>query len=141
MLANGVIDTDTETCIRIDEAATLAADPVFQSVVGDCDQARPFQGSSGVTDDQVRAEFAAGSNTDANFTITLGMSFVNGSGKAGIAAFDVTSLSSFFEATNYIGAVENAGDTWYQNWTCNSSILAFGSTAGACTSLPTYPAT
>ncbi len=141
VLANGVIDTDTETCIRIDEAATLAADPVFQSVVGDCDQTRPFQGSSGVTDDQVRAEFAAGSNTDANFTITLGMSFVNGSGEAGIAAFDVTSLSSFFDATSYIGAVENAGDTWYRDWTCNSSILTFGSTTGACTSLPTYPAT
>lgn len=138
VLANGVIDTDTETGVRIDEAVTLSAGPVFQSVIGDFDPARPFQGSSGVTDAQVQAAWNAGSNNNASVVITLSMGIVNGTNETAVTAFDVTSLSSFFEATSYIGAVRNSSDTRFASWTCNSATLNFGSTNGACTSLPVY---
>ncbi|QYU70751.1 hypothetical protein J4558_11825 [Leptolyngbya sp. 15MV] len=55
-----------------------------------------------------------------------------------MTAFNPTALSSFFDAVNYIGAVRNASDTWYQGWTCDSAVATFGSNTGACTSLPVY---
>ena len=142
VLANGVMDTDTETCIRIDETETLAADPDFFSVVGDCDPARPFQGSGGVTDAQVQSQFTGDSSANSfNFSITLTGTFINGANENGVAAAsNLTSLSSYFDATTYIGAVRNSSDTWYQNWTCNSATASFGSSTGSCTSIPVYSA-
>ncbi|KUO51692.1 MAG: hypothetical protein APF82_08790 [Sphingomonadales bacterium BRH_c42] len=138
VLANGVIDTDNETGARIDEAVTLAAGPTFQSVVGDFDPATPFRGSSGVTDAEVLAAWNAGSNNNASVVITLTMSIANGTNETGVAAFDVTSLSSFFQSAGYIGAVQNEADTRFREWTCNSATLNFGSPLGACTSLPVF---
>jgi hypothetical protein len=136
-LANGVIDTDTETCLRIDETVTIAADPDFQSVVGDCDPARPFRGDSGNTDADVKAEWDAGANNNEAFTITLA-GIINGTNETGVAAFDPTPWGAFFQMVSYIGAVQDDADTWYRNWTCNSSIVDFGSSTGSCTSLPVY---
>lgn len=134
VLANGVIDTDNETCIRIDEAVTLAADPDFESIAAECDSTRPFRGDSGVTDAEVEAQWDAGSNNDETLAITLTGLFYSNS----IPAFDVTTLSSFFNSVTYVGALSNGSDTWFRNWTCNSSIFDFGSGTGACTSLPVY---
>lgn len=132
-LVNGVIETATETCFRIDEAVTLAADPDFESIAGDCDPGRPFRGELGVTDGEVEAQFDAGMNNDELVAITLtGLFFSNT-----VAAFDPTTLSSFFETTDFIGAVSSGTDTRFEDWTCNSSIFDFGSSTGSCTSLPT----
>jgi hypothetical protein len=38
----------------------------------------------------------------------------------------------------YIGAVRDANDTWYQDWTCNSAAVDFGSVTGTCQTLPVY---
>ena len=133
-LVNGIIETDTETCVRIDEAVTLAAMPIFNSVIGDCDAARPFRGDAGNTDAQVQARFDAGSNNDAAVSITLQNLFFANS----VPAFDPTGLSSFFETVNFIGATSSANDTWYRNWTCNSGTLDLGSSTGSCTRLPVY---
>jgi len=138
VLANGVIDTDAETGVRIDEAATLAAGPVFQSVIGDFDPAAPFAGSTGVTAAQVQTAFNAGSNNNAAVVITLTMGIINGANETAVPAFDVTTLSSFFQTVSYIGAVRNSSDTRFATWTCNSGTLDFASTNGACTSLPVY---
>ncbi len=133
VLANGVIETATETCFRIDETVTLTADPDFESIAADCDPARPFRGESGVTDADVEAQFDAGMNNDELVAITLSGLFFSNS----VPAFDPTTLSSFFETTDFIGAVASDSDTRFRDWTCNSSIFDFNSISGSCTSLPT----
>ena len=134
VLANGVIDTDNETCIRIDETVTLAADPEFLSIGAECDASRPFRGDAGVSDAQVQAEWDADPNNDATLIITL----TNFNPGVTITPMDPNSLSSFFDTTDYVGAVADASDTWFLNWTCNSTWAPFGSSTGACTSLPVY---
>jgi len=49
---------------------------------------------------------------------TLISTFINGSTEAAATATDLTAVDPFFDDTNYIGAVENANDTWWQGWTC-----------------------
>ena len=82
--------------------------------------------------------FDGGDDTDSSFTITLTGGFINGTGEAGVAAYDPTALSSFFDATDYIGAVADETDTWYEGWTCDSATLTFGNNTGLCTELPVY---
>ncbi len=138
-LVNGVIDTDDETCIRLDEAVTLAAGPTFNSVVGDCDAAQPFTGTDGVTDAEVLGAWDAGSNNDEAFTITLTSLYINGSNENGVAVSDPTALSSFFTTTPAnIGAVFPGNETWFDGWVCTSSTAAFTSSTGACTTLPVF---
>ena len=137
-LANGVIATDGETCIRIDETVTLNAGPTFNSIAADCDDARPFRGDAGVTDAQVQAAFAAGSNNSADFTLTLTNLFINGTNENGVAVFNPTALSSFFTVPANIGAVYPGNSDWVNGWTCNSSTATFDSSVSACTSLPVY---
>ena len=45
--------------------------------------------------------------------------FVNGANESAVPAFaNLTSVSPFFTQVNYIGAVRDANDTWWQGWTC-----------------------
>ncbi len=139
-LTNGVISA-LNVCFRIDEVPTLDALLEIESVVGNCQNTgRPTQGSQGVTDQQVLDKITAGSNNDLNFAITLTNGVVNGSGEAGVTAFDANTLSTFFPTRTFIGAIENdaALATIFGNWTCNSAIQNFNSATGACTSLPVY---
>ncbi len=138
-LVNGVLDTEDSICLRIDEAVTIAADPEFESIVGDCNATQPFKGGTNDVDDaDVKAEWEAGSNMDYAFSITLTDMFVNGSNEGGVTAYDANLLGSFFDTTSFIGAVEDSSDTWYQGWTCDSSIVSFGNNVGDCTSIPIY---
>ena len=124
--------------IRIDETITLNAIIGFDSLV--CDgQTRPVRGSSGVTDAQVQAAVTAGTNNNVAPTLTLANLVVNGTFENGRTVFAVNpARSSFFTNFAFIGAVQTAIATDFGNWTCNSSILNFGSTTGSCTSLPVY---
>ena len=137
-LANGVIDTDAETCIRLDEQITIDAGPTFNSVVADCDPARPFDGEAG-DDSDVLDIWNAGSNNDEAFTLTLSSTYINGSNENGVAVYDPTGLSSFFTTvpTN-IGAVYPGNDAWFNGWVCTSSTAAFASSTGACTDIPVF---
>lgn len=133
-------------CLRVDQSQTTRAanaaldelgPPRFRSFVLDCDT--PFRdGSGGVTAANTRAIFDAGSNNNSNFTATLTMTYINGANESGVPAFNPTSLSTFFDNVDYIGAVRNSSDTWYTGWTCNSGAASFGSNTGACTTLPVY---
>ena len=136
-LSNGVIDTNEETCIRIDEQVTIDAGPTFNSIVGDCDPARPFDGVAG-DDSDVQAIWDAGSNNDEAFTITLTSLFVNGTNENGVATFDPTGLSAFFSDPANIGAVFPGNDDWYVGWTCNSATAGFGTNTGDCTAIPVF---
>ncbi|QUL38059.1 hypothetical protein [Erythrobacter sp. JK5] len=140
-LSNGVIDVDSadDSCIRIDEAITLNAIIGFDSIV--CDgSTRPVRGSSGVSDAQVQAVVNAGTNNNLLAMLTLSNTLVNGTFENGIAVFDATARSSFFTSPQpaFIGAVQSDLAANFGNWTCNSSIMNFGSSTGACTSLPVY---
>ncbi|GMM92472.1 hypothetical protein [Qipengyuania sp. MTN3-11] len=139
-LINGVIDSDGDPCIRIDDAPTFAADPDYFSVVGDCSATRPNRGGdTAPTDAQVQSDFVADSSANnSGFTISLTGVIVNGTNETGVTATNPTTISSFFDATTYIGAVRNAQDTWYRDWTCNSATVDFGSAAGLCTRIPVY---
>lgn len=142
-LVNSVIDTDNEACLRIDEDPTINAAvgdgaPFFASVVADCDQSDAFQGGSGVSATAVADLFNNSADTDNNFTVTLSSGFINSAEINAVTVFDATSISTFFETVDHIGAVKDTADTWYEGWTCDSAVLTFGNNSGLCTSLPVY---
>jgi hypothetical protein len=46
------------------------------------------------------------------------LAFINGANENAVTAIDPKTVYSFFDSVNYIGAVRNAQDTWWQGWTC-----------------------
>lgn len=139
-LTNGVLDADDNgsgLCFRVDEQATQDAIIGLNSLVGDCDANRPVRGANNdmASDDALAALFDA--NSDLAFAISLTGAFVNGAGENGVAAFDATARSAFFAASTFVGAVTSDITVDFGDWTCNSSIVDFGSASGDCTSLPT----
>ncbi len=146
-MMNGII-SGPQNCIDIDETGgttTRAADsqlqdagpPRFNSVVLACPTA--FREESNVPAATIQSIFnnAPSSGNNANFTISLTNTFVNGPNETAVAAFDASTVNSFFEKTNYIGAVRDSNDTWYAGWTCSASYVSFGGTSANCTTLPT----
>ena len=136
-LINSVV-TGAPTCIDIDGAGTVQdADagpdedgpPVFAGVFLSC--ADPFADDTDVTAAQIAAIFNAGPNNTAEGTSTLQSTFINGQNEAGVDPVDASDRNSFFVDTDYIGAVEDANDTWWQNWTCG-----LGTNSPSCTAIP-----
>lgn len=142
-LVNGVVTTSM-ACLRLNGTNILTANPaieklgppVFRSVAMQC-ATNAFVGTGSVTAQQVADVFNAGTNNTSTFTATLTGGFINGANEAARTAADPQAIDAAFTTTNYIGAVRDANDTWYQGWTCNSATANFGSTGTACTSLPT----
>jgi hypothetical protein len=146
-MANGILVSSANPCLRIngvqtasttvDPAADEAGPPLFRSVVMQCGTPH-YIGTGGVTDSVVALLFGNGANNNSDaFTPTLTGSYINGANETGVLAYDVRTLSSFFDTTSYIGAVRDAADRWYAGWTCNSSAADFGANnTGVCTSLP-----
>jgi hypothetical protein len=72
--------------------------------------------------------FGAGTNNNtAGGTSSLTNTFVNGTNESNVLAAALATLSddelpptqkSFLTSTNYIGAVRDGSDTWWQGWTC-----------------------
>ena len=146
-LVNTVLISPSASCIRISRPQTISATvdaaideigaPLFRSMVMQCG-ATPFLGANGVTNADVQAVFGSGSNNNNSaFTPTLSATFVNGTNETAVTAFNAATLDAFFDTKTYVGAVQNAADTWYAGWTCNSATANFGTGSSACTSLPT----
>jgi hypothetical protein len=137
-LYNGVVNTPANECIRMNGSGGTAASTLLaRSVVMTCNSTK-YLGTGTYTATQVGTFFGSGANgNNDGFTSTLTGGFINGTGEAAVAAFDVTTLSSFFSAVTYIGAVKDSTDTWYAGWTCNSGAANFGTTSTSCTALPT----
>lgn len=148
--ANGII-AGPDNCVDIDETGgttTRAADatlqdqgpPVFRSVALACPTA--IRDDANVTVAAIQAFFAADANNRTSFTPTLTSTFVNGANEAAVPAFNATTLNTaafgtaFFATANYIGAVRDAADRWYEGWACNASYVSFGTTGANCTALP-----
>ncbi|GGD65624.1 hypothetical protein GRI62_11170 [Erythrobacter arachoides] len=134
-------------CIRMDDAQTIrpanaglddVGPPVFQSVALDCRTDFRSGSNSGATVAQAEAIFDAGTGNNKSYTNTLVNGYLNGANENGFAPiFNVTTLGSFFEAANYIGAVSSAND-WTRGWTCDSAAVSFGNNTGSCTRIPVF---
>lgn len=140
-LANGIIVAPNNECLRMQGSGTTPATLTVRSVVVQCNATR-YIGSGTFTAAQVAGFFGSGSNNNSDAFVNsltgTGLYF-NGASENAVAAFDPTTLSSFFVATPTpfrIGAVWTENNQWYVGWTCNSSTANFGSTSGACTTLP-----
>jgi hypothetical protein len=159
-LLNSVVVGGTN-CLDIDETGgttTRAADaglqdlgaPVFRSVVMAC--TNPFTNDGNVTTATLGTIFGTGTNNNnQGYTPTLASVFINGANETAVPATDPTAFNADalagagqpnaaapnrFSAVTYIGAVQNAADTWYQNWTCSAAYVSFGGTGGNCTVTP-----
>lgn len=138
-LVNGIIAAPNNECLRLNgsggaNAVTFAA----RSVVMQCN-ATKYIGTGTYTAATVATAFGTGANNNNDaFTSTLTSLFVNGANEDAVAAFDASTLSTFFEvpSPNRIGAAWTGNNSWYNGWTCNSSYANFGTNTGDCTSLP-----
>ena len=114
---NGVVVEQNE-CLRYQDSAgdgtvgfTAGADPAFQSVLFDC-------GAGLSRDDTVTAAAAVAADANNVETMNSLSGVTNGTTETGVTAVDPSTLDPWFDAVDYIGAVENTTDTWYQGWSC-----------------------
>ena len=140
-LVNGVIVAPNNECIRMNgSGAANASTLTARSVALTCN-ATKYIGTGSYTAAQVATSFGSGANNNNDaLTSTLTNLFVNGTNEDAVAAFDASTLSSFFDTPtpNRIGAAWTGNNGWYTGWTCNSSYANFGTgNSGACSSLPT----
>ncbi|MFN4023669.1 MAG: hypothetical protein ACK4MQ_02455 [Hyphomonas sp.] len=120
-------------CLQVATASTLSnannfggSGPVYQSVHMSCDGG-PVLGSAPITNAQVEAILDANVNNVKTGTSTLVNGFINGANENAVTATNITAIAgntlppavaSFLTPVDYIGAVRDANDTWYQGWTC-----------------------
>lgn len=118
---NGVVNYGKE-CFRFEDSAgngtagyQEGADPKFSSILFDCDL-----GLATAASDAAAAQGAvdADANNSTSVADTLTNTFVNGTAEAAVTAIDPSTLDAFFDSVDYIGAVENSADTWWQGWSC-----------------------
>lgn len=81
-----------------------------------------------VTLDEQLAIFNAGTNNTLNGSAPLN-GFAPQGAAAGVTPFNAATLNPFLVSTGYIGAVSNAADTSFRDWTCSSSTLNFTGSA------------
>jgi len=110
------------SCLDIHDADTQTSAPTFNSVFMSC--ASPYRAGGFGS----QAIFTSGTNNTEAGTSTLTaptagvtltnqvLTFINGANENAVTPTAPT--YGFFQTTTYIGAVQNAADTWYQGWTC-----------------------
>ena len=112
-------------CLDIADVDTETSLPTFNSVFMSCGISyRPANAA------RSQAVFTAGTNNTAAGASTLTapasgtslsnqvLTFINGANETAVPAANAPAVYPFFTATTYIGAVQNAADTWWQGWTC-----------------------
>ena len=118
---NGVVVDEAE-CFRWQDAGNdnatfeAAEDPSFNSVLFDCSALSAANSTANGTTVAPLALAADANNIETTNTLTS--TFINGATEAGVTAFDASTVDPFFITTDYIGAVEDASDTWWQGWSC-----------------------
>lgn len=141
-LANSIIVTPNNECLRMNGSGTTPATLTARSVVMQCNATKYLgtgSGAAAFTAASVATAFGSGANNNNDaFTNTLASQFINGTNENAVTPLDTTTLSTFFSAVTSIGAVKNATDNWYASWTCNSTTANFGTgNTGLCTTIPT----
>jgi len=62
--------------------------------------------------------FTNGANNVTTGTTSVGdEQYVPAAGDTTTAATDPSNIDPFFDSVDYVGAVEDASDTWYEGWT------------------------
>ncbi|MEO1135907.1 MAG: hypothetical protein AAFW68_04735, partial [Pseudomonadota bacterium] len=119
---NGVV-VHPDQCFRWEDAGDgdpsdydgIGIDPSFDSVVFDC----PDLTNEDPETPAVLGALAGGTNNDDMFSNTLINGFINGPNETAATEFpSLSGLDAFFEDTDYIGAVEDANDRWWAEWSC-----------------------
>ncbi|WP_411818755.1 hypothetical protein [Hyphococcus sp. DH-69] len=119
---NGVVAYDS-SCLRWEDTAgdtdpssySGLTDPTFNSVLFDCVSLTNASPDTPAAVDSVNAD----ANNSTNVSNSLINVFINGPNEAAATAFDLTTLGDpFFEDTDYIGAVKDANDRWWADWSC-----------------------
>jgi len=118
--------TSVSACLDINSADTITSTPTFSSVSFACSTPFATAAVAGTA-----AAFGTGTNNNnstATSTLTApttgvtitnqSLNFINGANETAVTATNANAVYAFFVQTNYIGAVRNATDTWYQGWTC-----------------------
>ena len=111
-------------CLDIADADTETSMPTFSSVFMSCDISYRSNNAA-----RSQAVFTAGTGNTPAGTSTLTapagtslsnqvLTFINGANETAVTPVDAPAVYPFFTATTYIGAVQNASDTWWQGWTC-----------------------
>jgi len=125
------VSTSLAGCMAINDADTGTSGVTFNSVFMSCPISYRAANLALST-----AAFTAGTNNTAAGTSTLTapaagttltnqvLTFINGANETAVTPVAAATVYPFFQNTTYIGAVQNAADTWWQGWTC-------GLTAGA----------
>lgn len=101
------------TCLSVEHADERGSAAVLESVFFACPE--------NFNNADAEAAFAAGTNTVAGNSTLTGV-FVNGANESAVpAASNLASKHPFLQQVDYIGGVKDAGDTWWQGWTCGLS--------------------
>jgi hypothetical protein len=133
-------------CLRVDDEETVQATGpdergplVFRSMGIRCETLARNGSFGGPNAADAAALFTGNASNNVAFAITLTNGYLNGANENGFTPiFDNTSLSSFFETTDFIGAVSPTND-WTAGWTCNMQLLTFApANTGSCTTLPVF---
>ena len=119
-------------CMAINDADTATSGVTFNSVFMSCPLS--YRPANAVLS---AAAFTAGTNNTALGTSTTtapsagvtitnqSLNFITGANETAVTPTNAPAVNAYFTAVTYIGAVQNAADTWYQGWTCG---LTSGST-------------
>lgn len=118
---NGIITAFQDAGVDIDSdetaAQATAGNVTFDSmlVVGNAENLETDDDSG---DAATVAAFNAGANNVTSGTTSVtDESYVPAAGDTTTPATDPSSIDPFFDSVDYVGAVEDASDTWYQGWT------------------------
>ncbi|MFB0612693.1 hypothetical protein [Aurantiacibacter poecillastricola] len=136
-MVNGIVVKPGSPCLRIDEegaagGSTLdeAGPPRFESVLFACDTT-----TDGGRND-INPYLGAGNSLTYDASTLVNLFQNSATEDAYTPVFDATTLSSFFEDADFVGAVSST-DNWTQGWTCDSQTVNFGSGA-SCLDIPAY---
>jgi len=110
---DGCIDIDTtETFTAAGTPSSLTGTLTMNNSVVDCDPNFVEETDEAFT---VEAWFTA---QDGNTELVTSMTdYINSSAENGVSGMDVSSMGSFFDATDYVGAVPSSAADWTEGWT------------------------
>lgn len=125
-LYNGIITNFDEAGFDIDNAATITQATTGNIALNSMlisSNAEDLRNDGDTTAPQLAA-LANGSNNQLGGSVTDfaarpvgGDRYAPGTAEAAVTATNVNAVDSFFDVVDYIGAVEDANDDWYQGWT------------------------
>ncbi|TGY90394.1 hypothetical protein E5163_04535 [Marinicauda algicola] len=136
-LINGIVVDFNADCLDVDQSATFdeasQGDLRLSSTFFDCptnfstdsDGFSEEDFFNGVSPYTQNTDNTTGTTSLAGFSFITDMSANNAKGvvpgaagpESGVTPIDPSTIDPFFDSVDYIGAVEDANDTWYQGWT------------------------